>query len=185
MGNQNLYFIAIVLPDELCKQVVEIQNEIADRYQSQKSLKVIPHITLKAPFVLPAFSHHHVISWFSDLIVGISPFTIELKDFDSFRNPKQPVIYIKPLPSKALSNLQKMIIQEFYKTFDTIEIGGTELSYKPHVTVAYRDLKPKMFELAWPEFKVKNFSGEFLATGFQLLKHDGKMWHVIEHHLLT
>ena len=185
MENQNLYFVAIVLPDELCEKIVEIQSEIADRFNSRKSLKVVPHITLKAPFTLPEFAHIHLLNWFANLIVKIPSFQVNLEDFGAFKNTKQPVIYIKPIANEALTNLQKLIVQEFYRTFEDVQIGSSELVYKPHVTVAYRDLKPEMFERAWPEFEIEKFSGTFLVNGFQLLKHDGKMWHIIEHHQLT
>lgn len=180
MENQNLYFIAIVLPEELSKKVTEVQNEFAERFESSKSLNVMPHITLKAPFTLPAFAHNHVLDWFASLIIEIPSFQLELENFDAFKNPKHPVIFIKPSPNDSLSSLQKILIQEFYRTFDDIEVSGTELIFKPHITVAYRDLQPEMFEMAWPEFRDREFSGTLQVNSFQLLKHNGKAWHIIQ-----
>ena len=180
MENHNLYFIAIVLPNELSRKVIQVQNEIAERFESSKALKVLPHITLKAPFGLPAFAHNHVLDWFSELLIDIQPFQLELENFGAFKNLKHPVIFIKPGANEALSILQKIIIQEFYRTFDDVEMNGTELIFKPHITVAYRDLQPEMFNKAWPEFKNREFSGLLHVNSFQLLKHDGKSWHIIQ-----
>ena len=185
MEDQNLYFIAIVLPEELAKQVVEVQRDIADRFQSRKALKVMPHITLKAPFPLLAADHDYLLQWFSNLTIKISSFDVDLRGFDSFRNPKHPVIYIKPVPNLDLMDLQKALIRQFYTAFNSSAASGTEASFKPHVTVAYRDLEPEAFNSAWPEFMTKPFSGSFLVSGFQLLQHDRRKWNVIATHNLT
>lgn len=179
MEDQNLYFIAIVLPEELAKQVVEVQRDIADRLQSRKALEVMPHITLKAPFQLLAADHDNLVQWFSNLTIKISSFDIDLRGFDSFRNPRHPVIYIKPVPNPDLMDLQKALIRQFYTAFNNAVASGTEASFKPHVTVAYRDLEPEAFNSAWPEFMTKPFSGSFSVSGFQLLQHDRKKWNVI------
>ncbi|MDQ6481363.1 2'-5' RNA ligase family protein [Dyadobacter sp. LHD-138] len=182
MENQNLYFIAIVLPEELAQHVIEVQQDIAYRFQSQKALKVMPHITLKAPFPLSAADHDDLLQWFSDLSVKVSQFTINLKGFDAFRNPKHPVIYIKPVPNPDLMDLQKVLIRQFYSAFNNTAASGTEASFKPHVTVAYRDLEPEAFNNAWPEFVTKPFSGSFSVNRFQLLQHDRRKWNVIARH---
>lgn len=186
MENQNLYFIAIVLPEELAQHVIEVQQDIAHRFQSQKALKVMPHITLKAPFPLLAPDHDYLLQWFSNLTIKISSFDVDLKGFDVFRNPKHPVIYIKPVSNPDLMDLQKALIRQFYSAFKNIAASGTtEASFKPHVTVAYRDLEPEAFNNAWPEFVTKPFSGSFSVNSFQLLQHDRRKWHVIATHHLT
>ncbi|MCF2447262.1 2'-5' RNA ligase family protein [Dyadobacter sp. CY345] len=177
--NQNLYFIAIVLPEEISRQVIEVQKEFAERFDSRRSLRVMPHITLKAPFRLPPIVHNHLLNWFLDLVVEIPSFQLELKGFDAFKNPKHPVIYIKPSLNDSLFSLQRVLIQQFFDSFDDAKPNNTELVFRPHITVAYRDLQPEMFERAWLEFRDKKFSGTFVVNSFQLLKHDGKSWNII------
>jgi len=179
MEKQNLYFVAIVLPEELSKKVISIQTEIAACFESQKSLRVVPHITLKAPFTLSASMHSEVVKWFDNLLININYFSVDLWDFGSFPNPKSPVIYIKLMGNAVLLKLQQDIIQQFYKVFSGTA-SGTEINFKPHVTVAYRDLKPEIFLRAWQEFKDRKFSESFVANSFELLQHDGKKWNVIK-----
>jgi 2'-5' RNA ligase len=179
MGEQKLYFIAIVLPLELAEQVIDVQQDLANRFQSRKALNVLPHITLIAPFTLSSADHTNLMEWFSSLIVHISPFAITLNGFDSFQNPRHPVIYIKPTPNPALLALQKILVDQFHTTFSHPIPANSEIRFKPHITVAYRDLLPEVFKVAWPEYREKQFSGSFSVTGFQLLQHDRKKWHVI------
>ena len=179
MDNENLYFLAIVPAALICEDIISIQQDIADRFQSNAALKIIPHITLKAPFRLPADLHAQVIQWFDQMTINITPFNLELNNFDVFMNSKQPVIYIKPLPNPFLADLQKQICHNFCIAFPELSLKNTELQFKPHHTVAYRDLKPRFFEEAWQEFKTKNYSASFLVTDFRLMQHHGKQWESI------
>ena len=182
MKNGNLYFLAIVPPAIICEEIITIQKDIAERFQSSAAMKVIPHITLKAPFRLPAEEHKNVIHWFNQMIINVAPFNLELKDFDAFKNPKQPVIYIKPVFSPALFDLQKQISDNFNTAFPDIPFKDTELEFKPHLTVAYRDLKPRFFEEVWQEFQTKNYEASFSVTGFWLMQHNGQRWESIFSH---
>ena len=179
MDNENLYFLAIVPAALICEDIISIQQDIADRFQSNAALKIIPHITLKAPFRLPANMDAQLIQWFKQMTINITPFNLELNNFDAFMNSKQPVIYIKPLFNPSLVDLQKQISHNFCTAFPEMSLKNTELQFKPHLTVAYRDLKPRFFEEAWQEFKTKNYSASFLVTDFRLIQHNGKHWESI------
>jgi len=176
---ENLYFIAIVLPGDLSNLVRAVQQDFSDRFQSHKSLQVVPHITLKAPFRLPADAHHQVLGWFRDLCVQVPPFGLHLQDFGTFNNPKHPVIFIKPELNDPLAALQKNIIQDFYRAFDGLKINAAELDFKPHITIAYRDLLPDNFQKAWEEFKDRRFEKTFSVHSYHLLKRDETAWQVI------
>lgn len=176
---ENLYFLALTLPGDINKKIIEIQEDIAARFDSRISLKVMPHITLKAPFKFPATVYPIVLDWFENLSIKVSPFNLELKDFGAFHNKNQPVIFIKPEPNVSLMNLQKEILSEFQRAFPDISIMNLEIDFHPHLTVAYRDLKVDLFKKAWPEFQDKKFPETFEVYNFHLLKHDGKRWNII------
>src|SRR5215471_5045375 len=91
----NLYFIAIMPPKEISEQVTEIKKDFAERFNSSKALRVIPHITLKAPF---KFSDHtELLRWFALTPVATQSFQQELKNFGSFSNKRNPVIFVEPV----------------------------------------------------------------------------------------
>ena len=78
---QHLFFIAIILPAEICDAITEFKREVADRFQSKAALKLVPHITLKAPFKLLPADSVGVINWFETMPVTIQPFEQKLQDF--------------------------------------------------------------------------------------------------------
>lgn len=180
MNMENLYFIAIVLPDPVRSQVIDIQVDIANRFNSKKALKVMPHVTLKAPVKIVASERLKVMEWFEKLILDTSSFDLELHNFGAFPNPNHPVIYVKPIANGFLMSLQNKLLRSFQSTFPDIRIMNLELSFKPHVTVAYRDLDPAMFHKAWPEFIYSNFNATFNVSEIHLLQHDGNHWNIIQ-----
>ncbi|MCF0057094.1 2'-5' RNA ligase family protein [Dyadobacter sp. CY356] len=181
---ENLYFLAITTPAEVGKRIIEIQYDIASRFDSRKSLKVIPHITLKAPFQLPVTAHQFVLNWFENLTISVARFSLELKDFGAFHNKNKPVIFIKPEPNISLMKLQKEVLFNFKSAFPEVSIMNLEIDFHPHLTVAYRDLTLDSFQKAWPEFQEKKFSETFDVYSFHLFKHDGVKWNIIRSFLL-
>ena len=178
MFKENLYFIALIPKRELRENITAFKQDFASRFNSSKALKVYPHITLKAPFKLVDTDHEKLLQWFSHLHVNQKPFTIELKNFEAFTNKKSPVLYIHPIATQPLLWLQIKIILGFIENIsDTVD--KSDLVFKPHVTVAYRDLSPEMFAKAWEEYKHKKFDAEFEVDAFYLLQHDSKKWNII------
>ncbi len=182
--SSNLYFIAIIPPDEICEAVTTIKQDFADRFKSKKALKVMPHITLKAPFKFPAQEQTSLLRWFALTPVSIHPFQQMLKDFGSFANKRNPVIFIEPVMNKSLSMLQKNVINHFVKAFGKDQVAQNEFKFNTHMTVAYRDLLFQQFKIAWEEYKTKKFEANFEVNSFYLLQHDGKKWNSIREFVL-
>src|SRR5690242_747937 len=113
----NLYFIAIIPPKEIGDAVTAIKKDFADRFKSTRALKVIPHITLKAPFKFPAEKHTEILRWFASASITVNSFQQVLKNFGSFANKRNPVIFIEPVMSESLKTLQKNVINHFMKEF--------------------------------------------------------------------
>lgn len=182
--NQNLFFVAIVLPPTLQSEVREIQSYIAQKYKSSRALKVVPHITLKAPFLISEDRTGEVFRWFNNLTFTVSVFNLHLAGYGCFPNKRHPVLYVKPVGNHQLFELQSQVVEQFQKSFPEIEIMSLEKHFSPHLTVAYRDLSPEYFKIAWEEFKVKSFFTKFDVMNISLLNHKGAEWEVIETHYL-
>ena len=75
--NDNLYFIALIPQRELCDEINNFKNDFAKRFNSKKALKVMPHITLKAPFKCAANAHAELVKWFSDLHIKQKHFSFK------------------------------------------------------------------------------------------------------------
>lgn len=184
MAFQNLYFIALIPPQTICKEVTAIKTDFANHYNSKKALKVMPHITLKAPFKLYEEDHTKLLDWFRNLNLTPQNFTAHLNGFGCFDNSKVPVIFVKPQVSQALISLQKELIKSFTSHFPEISVHYHENDFSPHMTVAYRDLSYEEFTKAWQVYQKKEYKASFEVNGLYLLKHDTKQWNIISEHLL-
>ncbi len=73
---KNLYFIALIPQQQLCEEITNFKNDFSVRFKSNKALKVIPHITLKAPFQLIVNTHDNLLKWFNNLSLIKQPFKL-------------------------------------------------------------------------------------------------------------
>lgn len=181
--NENLYFIAIIPPDIVSEKIIDFKKDFSARFNSHKALKVMPHITLKTPFKLPFTDHAHLLSWFRKLYITEKSFKIELKNFGAFINWQRPVIFVHPIINTPLYVLQKEIITSFNSSFPG-RIHELERKFKPHITVAYRDLTSEMFQKACKEYLLKEYDAVFEVNNFHLLQHDKNKWNIIDTYLL-
>jgi len=184
LKSENLYFIALIPKKTLRENITAFKQDFANRFNSRVALKVYPHITLKAPFKLPPDKHSYLLNWFSGLNISQKPFLIQLKDFGSFPNSKTPVVYIDPVSNTELSFLQVKIMLSFISNISDI-VTKADIEFKPHVTIAYRDLTPEMFAKAWQEYQRKKFDALFEVDAFYLLQHDAKKWNIIATYSLS
>ena len=76
-----------------------------------------------------------------------------------------------------------VLVKGWTGKIDPKEAKGNTL-FRPHVTIAYRDIPPEVFPAMWEEFKNRKFNRSFKVESFSLLKHDGKQWNLFrEFHL--
>jgi len=176
---EKLYFIAIIPPKEISEEITLIKHDFEKNYDSSRALKVMPHITLKAPFKIFESDHQHLIKWFEKIAIPVQKFGVELKDFGAFTNPEHPVIYVHPKLSEAMDQLQKEIINSFRFTFPGVKNQPADSNFNPHMTVAYRDLQPEQFQKAWEIYGQQSYEAQFTAEAIHLLQHDGSKWNVI------
>lgn len=178
MPDTSLYFIAIIPPEEISSDITSFKQEMADTYSTKKALRVMPHITLKAPFTIASHRDEEVVEWFENIKTDVPPFEIKLNGFGAFDNPKNPVIFVKPEVSEEMRMVQKDILATFKKQFKSIPLHFHEEEFHPHMTIAYRDLAYAEFEKAWKIYNKKEFLVNFYNYTFYLLKHNKIQWEI-------
>ncbi len=178
MTLQNLYFAAIIPPDAVSAEVTAFRNDFKNNYDCKAALKNMPHITLKAPFKTDAALHNDVLKWFYGLGARKS-FNVQLCNFGSFDNPKNPVIYVHPVLNDDILQLQKVILNSFEAAFPKIPVHYFEHKFSPHMTVAYRDLAYAEYQKAWQIYSLKAYNATFTVNSIYLLQHNGAKWKVI------
>ncbi len=173
---QNPLFFIALLPDPEIQQVVTaFKKECAQLFQASHSLKTPPHITVKAPFRWPSEKFDMV----KEALLGFgevqSPFGVHLDNFGSF--PPR-VIYVNVLPNESLNEMKKALDKcLLLKTGLKTKHRG---AFRPHITIAHRDLREEAFLAAWEHFSKKSFNGKFEAKEIVLFQHLNGKWEVEE-----
>jgi 2'-5' RNA ligase len=172
----SLYFIALIPHRDIREKVLELKEEMKERFKAGHALKSPAHITLQKPF--ERFPEEdtglkEVLRLFAS---SQHSFTVDFNGFGSFA-PR--VIYIKitnPEPVLLLhSRLNRVLLAELHFTR-----GEIMKDVQPHITIATRDLTPAAFNEAWPEIKDRQFSASFNVHSIFLLKHNGRNWDILE-----
>lgn len=178
MKEEKLYFIAVIPSDEEIKrEVTSIKQYFAENYESKAALKSPPHITLQMPFKWTENKLAALVESLDTFALENEPFKVQINNFGAFP-PK--VIFLNINPNKELADLQKRLTRMLQTNFNILHSTHGGKGFTPHMTVAFRDLRPQSFKQAWPQFQEKTFSVEFVNNSINLLKHNGKFWEV--HH---
>ena len=171
----NLYFIAIIPDEKVSTQLTAFKQDFADRFDSKRALRLMPHITLKIPFRLSAEEHKSLVGWFRSLSLQQAPFSVDLDGFGKFTG--HPAVYVKPVTNPALLNLQKQLINLMRNQYPK-QVDKDDEEFTPHMTIAYRDLSKQMFKEAWKEYESKSFKAKFDVNEIFLL-HLDPTWKVV------
>lgn len=172
-----LYLIAILPPEDLSRQIHEIRVQCSEKFGIQKALKPPVHITLYRPFKMDGSFESKMLRLLQAAVSGNRPFRQELENFEAF---DMHAVVIRALKNPELINLQRAVASVFRKSnIDKLPPGSRSTSFRPHLTIAYRDILPEVFPLIWQEYKDARFKRSFTVDHFNLLKHDGKQWNVI------
>jgi len=172
--DKELYFIGIIPPTEIAKQIEHLKQDICQSYGSRGALKAPPHITLHMPFKWKLSKESVLIEELSKFSKSIKPCVIELNNFNCF---EPNVIYVSVVTNQGLTEMQKQL-HRFCKTeLNLFNAQYKALPFHPHITIAFRDLNKPMFYRAWEEYKLKIFSASFTFNKITLLKRVNNIWH--------
>ncbi len=177
MRDQLLYFMAIIPPEPVYSYAFEQKTYFAHNFNSKAALKSPPHITLHMPFQLKEKKETLLINHLQAEARQRKAFHLEVNNFGVFE-PR--VIYLNVNKPDPLVHLQKSICSVMKTKLNLFNSNYKDQVFRPHITVAFRDLKKPLFYEAWEEYKAKKYNLSFQASAFVLLKHDGSKWQV--HH---
>lgn len=169
-----LFFIALVAPNDVNRQVKEWKLYMRDRFQCKVALKSPAHITLIPPFQMPEGDEPAMIELLQPFAASRPSFPIHLKNFAAF---KPRVIYVNVLPGDALNEL-KAALETTILQSNRFAIKQEERPFHPHVTIANRDLHKEDFPEAWRHFQQINYEAAFTADAISLLRHNGQTWEI-------
>ena len=173
----SLYFLALVPDPFFQAEVLKIKEYIKDVYDSGHALRSPAHITLHMPFKWRDDRIGKLKSALKYFAAGKPRFMVALKNFNAFP-PK--VIFIQVENNQHLEELQKDLGRTAGEKLKLENSLYKQKGFHPHMTVAFRDLKPAAFKKAWEEFQFKELEHSFEVNSLVLLKHNGKMWEIFK-----
>ncbi|MFK8183472.1 MAG: 2'-5' RNA ligase family protein [Phormidesmis sp.] len=171
------FFIALLPPPDVQVAANEIKAIMRDEYASKAAFRSPPHVTLHAPFEWPLSELPTLEKVLRQFAAEKIPVSMTLDGFNAF---KPHVIYLDVVKRKGLMTLQPQLLDVMEKELGVISQSDRKRNFVPHLTVAFRDLKPAMFRKAWAVFQHREIHFDFEVQHLSLLIHDGKRWQVKE-----
>jgi 2'-5' RNA ligase len=169
------YFIAIVPEGEIQQYATELKLKLKENFNLKYALKSPAHITLKMPFNWNEAKEDKLNGLLESFFDKISPFDLRYSGFDRCG---RRVIFIKTKEDPALLSLQLML-SKFCKTDLKLVEELSDRAYHPHMTLAFKDLKPTQFEAYWDFTKKQKFDANQEVRDIALLKRLEGRWVVV------
>lgn len=170
--HSSLIFLALLPPKSISEEIKELKQEFSKKYNSRRALRLPAHITLVPPFRLTETRSDELFRILEDFCGRFSEMEVSLKNFGAFPprvifievdNPEE----IRPFRDQLFTSLESFLPSEELKT------GRT---FRPHITLATRDLSRENFYPAWNDFRDRRYDARFSVGGLTLFKHNGKTW---------
>lgn len=175
MSQQNpLYFIALIAPAPVRKEIENLKKEVKEKYKAKHALKLPAHITLQIPFRMEEKKESLLLKKLEKFAASQPTFEVKLNGFGKF---SRNVIFVKLEDHKPVVELYEDLQELIQKQLELKEHEKTSKIH-PHLTIASRDLSRQQFPQAWNDFKDREYSAAFTADSLALLKHNGKTWDI-------
>jgi 2'-5' RNA ligase len=171
----DMYFIAVVAPEEINQQVLKWKNYFKEHFQCTVASRSPAHITLIPPFWMNEELEKDLLTAISAFSKSAKKFEISLKNFAAF---KPRVIYVDVVTNESLISLQRTFA-DFIRKQEKYPVKADTRPFHPHVTLAARDLYKKAFYQAWETFSEKKYEASWQVGGISLLRHNKTNWDVI------
>jgi 2'-5' RNA ligase len=171
----DMYYMAIVLPEELNKEVLSYKQYMLDKYNCKVGLKSPAHLTIIPPYWMQRDKEQLLLNQLDELCQQTESFPIITKNFSAF---KPRTIFIDVDVDEKLNQFKNTVDHFFLQHKDYGAKVDTR-PFHPHITIATRDLYKKAFAEAWAYFETKEFVTAFTATGLSTLRHNGRNWDVL------
>ncbi|MEL6813357.1 MAG: 2'-5' RNA ligase family protein [Cyanobacteria bacterium J06598_3] len=173
------FFVALLPPADVQAKANEIKGLMRDQYASKAAFRSPPHVTLLAPFEWPIAELPRLAQALKAFAAAHSPVPITLDGFAAFA---PHVIYINVVQGDRIMAIQPNLITHLQAQLGLENKQDLSRAFVPHMTVAFRDLKPNMFRKAWSVFQHQEIHFDFTVGQLTLLMHNGKVWTVKEHY---
>ncbi len=170
---KNLYFLGIIPPVEIASEITLMKQFCADNFNCRHALNAPPHITLVPPFRIESAGLHMLDALLAQTTISFAPFFIELNGFDHFSNR---VVFVSVENNMYLNSIQQHCAKAITGILPLDE--PDKARFHAHVTIAFKDIDPKNYELIWSHFERKSFNRMFQTNALFLLNYKSGNWDI-------
>jgi 2'-5' RNA ligase len=171
------FFIALLPPPSVQQVANQIKDQFEQIYHSKAAKKSPPHITLQPPFEWEWQHSEQLTITLATFCQNHPTIPLILDGFGAF---KPRVIYINVLSNPVILTVQKDLSDYLETELKIVDPRAKNRPFRPHLTVAFRDLKKSAFKEAWPIYQEQSLNFEFTVSQLTLLLHNGKQWEVFQ-----
>ncbi|UJP66001.1 2'-5' RNA ligase family protein [Mongoliitalea daihaiensis] len=170
------YFIALVPEGKIQEEATRLKELLKQNFHLKYALKSPAHVTIKMPFHWNEAKEDKLIAQLGGFFKNWKSFDLAFNGFDRFG---KRVIFIALKPSQDLKALQEAL-GYFTKTVLKQPIELSDKAFHPHMTIAFKDIKPAKFDEYWQFIKQQTFDQQYQVTHVALLKRLDGRWSVIQ-----
>lgn len=170
------FFYYALIPDSpVQEEVTAFKFAAAERFGSSRALRSPAHITLVPPIRASVKVMRRMDGIIRDVAESWSPMAIECQDFGAF--PPR-VIFVQVAHEERLMALAKTLKTRLEDA--KLPVPASDRPFRPHMTIAFRDLAEADFHKAWSWFSRQSFQRNWNAEGVWKLMHRGSHWEPVQ-----
>ena len=166
------YFLAVLPPEEILEKAESIKQGIKTNFGVKYALKSPAHITLKMPFSYNESKEDVLIQRLQEFASTQDQFVLKIGGIDTFG---KRVIFLDVEKNQHLIRLQSEL-KRFCKTTLHLVDELSDRNFHPHMTLAFKDLKPNLFDEVLLFVQNLSFYSEFRVKELVLLKRVNHRW---------
>ncbi len=96
--------------------------------------------------------------------------------FNGFGAFPPKVIFVKIEANQQVETLQNDLCQLMAQKMSIHNANYQNKPFRPHLTIAFRDLKKVQFLKAWDYYKDQEYQASCIINHLTLLRHNGHRW---------
>ena len=162
------YGIFILPPWPVSLKVNAFRAECCKIFNLKKVILPPVHITIGNLFAYNSLYERNLIKNLSACTRSIVPFEQTLQNFGSF---KSHTVFLNAVQNPGISELN-YASSFFCNRKKHYRYTGKISTFKPHLSISYRDLTDQLYPTIWEEYKDQQFEMSFGVQKFTLAKWD-------------
>ena len=172
--SSKIYFFALVPGAPVQQEIMQYKQDAKIMFNSSRSLNSPAHITIIPPFSMELADEDKLSADLSSGLGKVKEFYIELNGFGHFGHK---VIFVNVADNQFIKDLNKKL-RRVLESYIGLEQNFSD-RFNPHITVAFKDLRPEIFPIAWKYYSEIVYHRVIKIDSIELLRHENNLWKIV------